>query len=280
MAGLTVWGQKKRFVQGSGRQPVQSVPVLSWASLWWERGEAEGIALKKQQPVSNAVLASCGQISGLIYTCKRIESHVLLSVKSIFESFFPKPAEILSLSSLKPASVPSETLWTWGSVGWLKTFQWNTLWGGWWKNRLFRGGRKRLNEWFRFKDTTSGPQRSRYLAASCTLSLLEAQGDDVSHDSHERASHTTQGVTHWGCFVESWTVQSRNKFRRFGSNIAISSQKLYWSTTIVVFFFFFFTLVKRKQFGKQFTEASYTHLHNCLNEDCITILKHEIDIFI
>lgn len=91
VAGLTVLGQRKGLCKGAGEQPVQSEPVHSWASLWWEGGEpkeAEGLVFKEQQPVSNAVLFSCGQISGLIYAKKRAKRHVLLSVKSIFESLF------------------------------------------------------------------------------------------------------------------------------------------------------------------------------------------------
>jgi len=71
---------------------------------------------------------------------------------------------------------------------------------------MFKGRRKRLKESFRFRGATAQPQQSWCFPASCTLSLLEAQGEDVSHDSHEGASHITPRMAHWGCVVESRTV--------------------------------------------------------------------------
>lgn len=126
VVGLTILGQIKGLWKGAGKQPVQSEPVHSWASIWWEGGEseeAEGLVFKELQPVSNTLLFSCGQISGIIYTHKKKSKKACAAFSEIdFWKSFCKPAEIPIVSSLKPTSIPRKTFWTWGFVGMLENF--------------------------------------------------------------------------------------------------------------------------------------------------------------
>lgn len=100
------------------------MPDPSWTSLQWEGRKplgVEGFAFKEQQPISNAVLLSLVRSSGLTSIWERTKCHVLLSVKLIIGTLL-KPAEIPTVSSLEPDSIPLKTLWTWGFVGMVENF--------------------------------------------------------------------------------------------------------------------------------------------------------------